>query len=78
MAKRDTHRYTLWDGHEKVYIGQTIDPESREDAHRQDKKFDRMQVEGPAVTQETALKWEQEVIDTYRRGHGGKPPKYNE
>ena len=77
-AKRDHYRYSLWDGHEKVYIGQTTDPESRENAHGQDKEFDRMQVEGPAVSRETALEWEQEAIDTYRRGHGGEPPKYNE
>ena len=77
-AKRDTYRYSLWDSHEKVYIGITTDPESRENAHMQDKGFDRMQIEGPAVSPETARGWEQEAIDTYRRGHGGKPPKYND
>ena len=77
-AKRDHYRYTLWDGHEKVYIGQTTAPESRENAHRQDKKFDQMRVEGPAVSRETALEWEQEAIETYRGGHEGKSPKYNE
>jgi predicted GIY-YIG superfamily endonuclease len=68
----------LWDGQKKVYIGVTTDPESRENAHRQDKKFDQMQIEGPKVSRETALQWEQEALDKYRRGHSGKPPKYNE
>ena len=77
-VKRDTYRYTLWDGHEKVYIGITANPESRESAHGQDKEFDSMHIEGPVVSQETALEWEQEAIDTYCRGHGGEPPKYND
>lgn len=77
-AKRDHYRYSLWDGHEKVYIGQTTDPESRENAHRQDKEFDRMQIEGPAVSRETALEREQEAIEKYRSTHGGRAPKYNE
>jgi predicted GIY-YIG superfamily endonuclease len=76
--KRDTSRYTLWDGQKKVYIGITTDKASRENSHRQDKNFDQMKIEGPKVSRETALQWEQEALDKYRRGHSGKPPKYNE
>lgn len=76
--KRDTSRYTLWDGQRKVYIGVTNDPQRRRDEHRQDKEFDRMKIEGTKVSKGTALEWEQGAIDEYRRGHGGNPPKYNE
>jgi len=68
----------LWDDQEKVYIGVTTDPESRENKHRQDKKFDQMKIEGQKVSRETAFQWEQEALDKYRRGHKGKSPKYNE
>ena len=76
-AKRDTHLYSLYNGHKKVYIGITDDPETRETAHAQDKKFTRMQVEGPAISRDTALNREQEALEQYRRGHDGKLPKYN-
>jgi predicted GIY-YIG superfamily endonuclease len=68
----------LWDGHRKVYIGRTNDPESRETAHQRDKKFNQMKIEGPKVSEETALEWEQEALEKYRLGHGGKSPKYND
>jgi predicted GIY-YIG superfamily endonuclease len=77
-AKRNTHVYSLWDSHRKVYIGTTEDPEVREAAHSQDKKFTRMELEGPAISRDTALNREQEALDRYRRGHGGKLPKYND
>ncbi|MBM3141732.1 MAG: hypothetical protein FJ005_01610 [Chloroflexi bacterium] len=76
-AKRDTHVYSLYNGRKKVYIGITEDLETREAAHTQDKKFTRMQVEGPAISRETALNQEQEALKQYRRGHDGKLPKYN-
>ena len=62
----------------KVYIGITNDPERREDEHKQDKDFDRMKVEGPCVSRETAGEWEKDALDKYRKGHGGRAPKYNE
>jgi predicted GIY-YIG superfamily endonuclease len=76
--KRDTYRYTLKNGPKIVYIGVTTAPESRENSHRQDKNFDRMKIEGPKVSKETALEWEQEALERYRRGHGGRTPKYND
>lgn len=75
--KRNTSRYTLWDGRKKVYIGITNDPEGRENAHQKDKNFDQMRVEGPKVSRDTALEWEQDALETYGRGHDGKSPKYN-
>jgi predicted GIY-YIG superfamily endonuclease len=68
----------LRNGQKIVYIGITNDPESRDNTHQQDKKFDRMKIEGPKVSRETALDWEKEALERYRRGHGGKSPKYNE
>jgi len=76
--KRGTYRYALWDGQRKVYIGITNEPETRENTHRQDKNFDQMKIEGPRVSRDTALNWEQEALDKYRRGHNGRTPKYNE
>jgi hypothetical protein len=37
-----------------------------------------MTIEGPKVSRETALNWEQEALEKYRRGHDGRTPKYNE
>ncbi len=76
--KRDTSRYTLQDGPKIVYIGVTDAPERRETEHRQDKKFDQLKIKGPKVSRDTAFDWEQEALDRYRKGHGGKPPKYND
>lgn len=76
--KRDHKRYTLWDSHTLVYVGITDDPGRRETEHpAEGKSFTRMQIEGPAVSKESALKWEQERRETYRRHHRGRDPKYN-
>ena len=76
---RDTHRYELWQGHRKVYIGITNDPGRREGEHRAGGvDFDRMEIVGPAVTRDSALDWEQDALDTYMQGHGGETPEYND
>ena len=78
MAKRrNTYNYNLWDGSRKVYEGISNDPEVREQQHRQDKKFTRIEVRKPAVCRDTALEREQEAVERYRRSHGGRSPKYN-
>lgn len=77
VKKRDTYNYNLWDGSTKVYEGITNDPEVREQQHKQDKRFTRVEVHKPAVSRETALEREQETIERYRQSHGGRPPKYN-
>ena len=76
---RDTVRYSLWRGHTKVYVGITNDPERREDDHRRDGlDFDQMRIEGPRVTRGSAFDWEKDVLEAYKRGHGGDPPEYND
>ncbi len=77
--KRDHHRYELKDGREIVQFGITKrPPEIRETEHTgEGKRFTHMRVVGPAVTKETAEKWEEDSLATYRRSHGGKNPKYN-
>lgn len=76
--KRTYKRYELRDGRKIVYVGITDDPKRRESEHRQDgKKFAKMNVTGPAVTQNSAEKWEEERLETYRKHHKGKNPKYN-
>ncbi len=76
--KRDTTRYTLRNGQKIVYIGVTNKPERREGEHEQDKNFGQMRKEGPKVSKESALEWEQEALERYRRNHDGRNPKYNE
>jgi|GEM_PF-680046 len=76
-AKRDTYRYELKDGRNVVYRGITKDPDKRFDEHRQDKRFTDMWIVGPAVSEKTARKWERQSLQSYRRSHRGKFPKYN-
>lgn len=79
MAKKDTYKYELHDGHRTVYVGTTNDPERREAEHRADgKEFTKMAIIGGPSTSEGAGKWEEERIDTYKRNHGGDRPKYNQ
>lgn len=76
--KRDHYRYELKDGNKIVYIGITDDPSRREAQHRQEgKRFSHMRVVGLAVTIDTAQKWEKERLETYRKSHSGKNPRYN-
>ena len=77
--KRDHYRYELKDGVKIVYIGITKrPPERREAEHRGERKrFTHMRVVGPAVTKETAEKWEEDRLAAYRQSHKGKNPKYN-
>ena len=67
-------------GNEVVYVGTTgRDPKTREQEHRQeDKEFSKLTQIGPAVSEKTAKKWEQQRLATYRKHHGGKNPKYNQ
>ena len=77
-AKRNTYPYELKDGKKVVYIGKTKDPERREQEHRYEgKKFTSMNLDFPC-SEETALKREQQKIESHKRSHKGKKPKYNE
>lgn len=78
MKKRNYYRYQLKDGNEIKYIGITNDPDRRESEHNSDKKFNKMDVVGPAVSKETAQQWEEDRLQTYRNGHEGQNPKYNQ
>jgi len=75
--KRDTYKYTLKDGNEIKYIGITDDPDRRIEEHSKDKNFSHMKIEGQIVTRKSAEKWEENRLETYRKGHKGKNPKYN-
>ena len=76
--KRDTHTYALYQGRKKVYIGSSSDPEARARAHKDEgKRFSRVEVTSPRLTPDSAKQREGEQIGTYKRSHGGRPPKYN-
>ena len=76
--KRNTQTYALYQGNEKVYIGTTDDLERREQQHREDgKKFSRIEPTSRRMTSDSAKKRETDQLETYRRGHKGKNPKYN-
>ena len=90
MAKKDTYKYELHDGHKTVYVGTTKDPERREAEHRADgKDFTNMTIIGRPSTWE-APRIRLEPADcrpdcrrldrlwsrcpTPRAGTGGHPP----
>lgn len=76
--KRDTARYSLSDGQKIVYFGITDDLERRVAQHRAEGlRFTNVRKEGPLVSRESALEWESGRLDTYRRNHGGRSPRYN-
>lgn len=76
--KRDTYRYTLRKGNTIEYIGITDDPERREAEHRAERmRFDSIRVEGSVVSPDSAKKWEEDRLQTYRDNHGGKNPRHN-
>ena len=64
---------------EKVYIGESEDPQKRAVQHADEgKKFDRVEITSRPMKRENAVKREADQLQTYRRGHGGKNPKYND
>ncbi|MFO7967290.1 MAG: GIY-YIG nuclease family protein [Archaeoglobaceae archaeon] len=76
--KRNYYRYELKNGRKKVYVGITKDPERRREDHKDNKRFTKMNVVGPAVTKGTAERWEEEKLKKYRKNHGGRNPRYND
>ena len=78
-GKRNHYRYKLWDKGKIVQYGITKEPERREDEHKNEgKQFSTFGVEGPTVTKESAEKWEEQKLKSYRAHHQGKNPRYNE
>ena len=78
MAYRDTVVYQLKQGRKIVYYGITDDPVRREKQHKESgKEFSHIKPVSRRMTEEGAQKKEQEMLEKYRKGHGGKNPKYN-
>ena len=78
MSNRGHFRYELKQGRRVVYVGVTNDPDAREQEHRDDgKRFSHLLVVGPAVTRDTAERWEEDRLEAFRRNHGGRNPRYN-
>jgi len=76
--KRDTVTYDLVVGKKIVYRGTTNDPDRREAEHQEEgKRFAQLRVTSRKMTEEGAQRKEAENLERYRRGHGGKNPKYN-
>jgi len=77
-SKRDTYRYRLKAGNKIIYIGTTNDPERRAREHKEIKeRHIKFEVVGPKVTRDTAKKWEDDKLETYRKHNKGRNPKYN-
>ena len=76
---QDTVTYDLKRDRRVVYRGTTNDPARRENEHRAEgKQFERLVVTSRRMTEEGARKRESQNLQTYRRGHGGKNPLYND
>ena len=76
--KKDTFNYNLKQGNKVVYKGTTNDLERREKEHLNDGKvFNKIEKVGRAKTAGSAKETEAKELETYRRNHGGKNPKYN-
>ena len=76
--KYDTQTYELKKGREVVYRGTTNNPGRREQEHRNDGiDFDRLVTMSRRMTPEGAERREAESLETYRRNHGGRNPRYN-
>lgn len=77
VSPRTYYVYELWDGPRKVYIGITSSLDRRMSEHQYSKQFTRMVWYLGKRTIESARKLEAELLEKYRRSHGGKNPKYN-
>jgi len=76
---RDTITYDLKKGNKVVYRGTTNNPARREEEHRgEGKDFDKLIPTSRRMTPAGARRKEAENLERYRRGHGGKNPRYNQ
>ena len=77
--KYNTVTYDLKDGKKIVYRGITKNPVKREKEHKASgKRFTQMVITSKRkMTEEGAKRIEKEKLNTYRKSHGGKNPKYN-
>lgn len=77
-GRQGAFRYEPRKNRKIIYVGITDNPKRRTSQHdRESKRFNTMNVVGPAVTQNSVEKWEQNRLESYRRNHGGKNPLYN-
>ena len=75
---RDTYNYELKKSQTVVYRGINNRPHDRSQEHvREGKKFTHMNIVGNVKTRAGAQSAESRLLDTYRKNHGGKNPKYN-
>ena len=73
MTKKRNHsRYTLRQGRETVHVGITNDPDRREQEHQNQFPGSKLTVDGPKVTKDSAIKWENEQRD---KGRPTETPK---
>ena len=81
MAKESRKHvtYDLKRGNEVVYRGSTTDPARRQQEHRKEgKQFSKLVQTSRRMTEAGAKRKEAEALSRYRRGHGGRNPKYND
>lgn len=75
---RTTLTYDLKKGRKIVYRGTTNNPDRREDEHRNaGLDFDRLVPTSRRMTPKGAKEKEAQDLETFRRGHKGRNPKYN-
>ena len=80
MSKpRKTRTYALYDGREKVYIGESNDLARRALEHEKEgHKFTRIVPTSRAMTKPGAQSKEADQLEAFRGGHRGRNPRYNE
>jgi predicted GIY-YIG superfamily endonuclease len=79
MGKRKSQTYALYNGREKVHIGEAANPEQRAEQHREDGKvFTRVEKTSRPMLKENAQEREADQLESYRRSHGRRNPRYNE
>jgi len=77
-TKRDTYLYELKDRGKVVYRGITNDIERRISEHeRARKRFTTYCYEAVPLSRKSARKREKKLVETYKKGHLGRKPRYN-
>ena len=77
-VKQDHWNYTLRNRRNVVKHGITTNPEGRAiQMENAGLEFTSMTIDPVAVSKETALKREKERVETHKRSHKGKKPRYN-
>ena len=78
MGKQKSQTYALYNGRKKVYIGEAANPEQRAEQHREEGKvFTRVDTTSRRMLKTNAREREADQLESYRRSHSGKNPKYN-